>query len=186
MCVAIVHNGRELFKRGFLEVEEATQKWLASRRADDQAYLRVVQRGYAETIASWGPWNELGGPLRKILYIKSAAIDSAVRIASRIAYTNTAKCWSVPGAGNDAKLMNICKKRFPLADLCGILRPSIILVWGFTVPLPTFCSVEEQDERIFRISASNRPPHIRGYNYVGEAPDVWVPKAKAVFDRAQV
>ena len=180
LCVALVHNGRELFKRGFVNVEKATENWKKSGRTADDDYLKAIQSGYAETISAWGPWNELGGPLKTIL-----GLSSNLNVASRIAYTNTAKCWSVPGAGSDGKLMTLCKKRFPLSELCRILQPSILLIWGVSVPLPEHYSSDDIEQQVFRLYASSRPPHVPGNRHNGEPPRVWVPKAKAAYDLAQ-
>lgn len=176
LCVGMVHNGRALFAGSFIDAEAATKEWLDTSRANDDAYVSGLRTGYEGVLAGWGPWEQLGEPTKIILGV--ATDQEAIR---RIAFTNVAKCWTIPRTGSDSKVMSLCKRKVPMKRLVRILMPSVVLAWGISIPdLDWGFPPNERTRRVFKMYAA-RGDFSAGSLHNGDPLDKWAHDAQAVY-----
>jgi len=122
LCIAWVHNARQLFQGSFLGVEQATFKSKISKRENSDAYIAAIQNGYINAITEWGPWAQFGPPIKHILGL----IDD-LQAAHSIAYVDFVKCWPLARAVNSKGrvvapiVMNVCQDREPIENLVGYI-----------------------------------------------------------------
>jgi hypothetical protein len=172
MCVAMVHNGPQLFRENFRDVEKRLLELRSNGNANLLAVLKLITTDYEKAICGWGPWKtSLGYATSKLLNL------DANDAARHVAYVNVAKCWTKgQNSTRDKRLTTLCDKATPLAQLTAILDPRVILAWGTSYPPKLNWGISP--ERLFQLYCFGTTAHPIGTLVSGEPIASWLPRAK--------